>query len=463
MVAVRPACALLLAACAWSVDLAVLEEGSAAQATTLGNMELGQGRFESAIAHYQRALKADPTYFWARYNLGLAYQQANQLDQAKNWYEEALKIQGDHPDVLCNLGYLAFLEGRFADAAARFQEAARLSAGVPADAAQHWCNVGGAREKLGQWGAAGRAYQEAVSLNPRSFNAHFNLGTLYLSRLNEEAQAVERAQAHLQTAVEISPDRPEGWMNLAQCHELTGQGDPLDDYSAGLKAATGAYAGMVNQVLWQRALYHHRRVPPNATAMREDLKRILGDQPDFPAANGLLGSYFYALGEYDRAIVHLEREVAEGKDDKTNPIDLESHYLLAVIYADHKADPAKAIAHATAYYQVRPDSPKIHELRRRALRLSASAVDLPEATPAAEPAGKPGKAAAHGDGHDHAVPAPAHGPEARTAPAAHGAESSHGAPAAAAHGAAGSAVKSHDAHADHEAKPAAAPAHDAHH
>jgi len=290
-----------------------------------------------------------------------------------------------------------------------------------------------------------------VSLNPRSFNAHFNLGTLYLSRLQEEAQAVERAQAHLQTAVEISPDRPEGWLNLAQCHEVTGQGDPLEDYHAGLKAATGAYAGMVNQVLWQRALYHHRRVPPNATAMREDLKRILADQPDFPAANGLLGAYFYALGEYDRAIEHLEREVAEGKDDKANPIDLESHYLLAVIYADHKADPAKAIAHATAYYQVRPDSPKIHELRRRALRLSASAVDLPEAPAAAAP-GPSAKAHGTGPAADHAVPAPTHGPEARTAPAAHGGEAAHGSP-----------VKSHGAHADHEAKPAAAPAHDAHH
>lgn len=437
MAAVRPACMLLLAALAWSVDLAVLEEGSAAQATTLGNMELGQGRFESAIAHYQRALKADPTYFWARYNLGLAYQQAGQWDQAKSWYEEALKVQDDHPDVLCNLGYIAYREERFADAASRFQEAARLSAAVPTDAAQHWCNVGAAREKLNQWGAAARAYQEAVSLNPRSFTGHFNLGTLHLTRLNDGPQAIERAQAHLQTAVEISPDRPEGWLNLAQCHEVTGRGDPLEDYEAALKATTGAQAGMLNQVLWQRALYHHRRVPPNASAMREDLKRILADQPDFPAANGLLGAYFYALGEYDRAIELLEREVAEGKDDKLNPIDLESHYLLAVIYADHKADPAKAIAHATSYYQARPDSPKIHELRRRALRLSASAMDLPQTPDKAEPTAKsPGGA---GGGHD--APTAVHGHEpapsthaaahaaAHAAPAAHPAPAAHAAPA----------------------------------
>jgi tetratricopeptide (TPR) repeat protein len=421
---------LLAGTCLMAVDLAVLEDGTAAQATTLGNMELGEGRYEAAISTYQRALKIDPTYFWARYNLALAYQQAGQYDQAQTWYEEALQVQGDHPDVLCNLGYLAYRAGRFGDAATRFQEAARLAAGSPIDAAQHWVNVGTAREKLGQWAAAGRAYQEAVTLNPKSFNAHFNLGTLHLSRLADDSQAITRAQAHLTTASDLSPDRPEAWLNLAQCHEVTRAADPLEAYAAALKASTAAFAGMANQVLWQRARFHHRAVPQRATLMREDLKRILATEPTFPGANGMLGEYFHALGDYDRAIELLEREVAGAADDPNNPIDLESHYLLAVIYADHKADPTKAIAHAAAYYQVRPDSPKIHELRRRALRLSASTMEMP--TPrtgngADHATGHSvGQTAAHDDGHaaptaHHPAPAaPAHGPTAAPAHDDHG-------------------------------------------
>ena len=381
-----------------AVELTVLEDGSAAQLTTLGNMELGQGRYETAIGHYRKALQADKSYFWATYNLGLAYQQLGQLDEAGQWYGRALTQSPDHPEVLCNLGWLAWRAGKFQDAADRFQDAARLSESSPADAAQYWTNAGAAREGLKQWEAAGRAYQEALSLDGHSYHAHYNLGTLYLGPLNGMPGAIDRAQTHLQQAVELSPDRPEAWLNLAQCHEVTGKADPRIAYDQALASAVGPYSKMLNQVRWQRALWFKRAIPPQQIAMREELKAILADSPDFPSANGLLGSYYFAIGEFEKAVTHLEREVAPGHDDRENPIDLESHYLLAVIYADHRPDPAKAIAHATAYYQVRPDAPKIHELRRRALRLSAAATG-DDAKPKDAPAGETSKhgEAAHDD------------------------------------------------------------------
>lgn len=451
------------------VELAPLENGSAAQLTTLGNMELGQGRYETAIQHYRSALKVDKSYLTAKYNLGLAYQQLGQVKQAREWYEESLKISPDQPDVLCNLGYLEWLAGNWQGAADRFQEAARLAVSAPVDAAQYWTNVGSAREKLQQFPASLRAYQEALALNNRSYQAHYNLGTLYLAKFSEQSGAVEKAQAHLQQATELDPDRPDAWLNLAQCQEITGTGTPTESYATALKVATGVHAKMANQALWQRALYYNRIQPPQKVAMREDLKKILADQANFPAANGLLGAYYYALGEYAKAVEFLEREVEGANDDRNNPIDLESHYLLAVIYAEHLSEPAKAIAHATAYYQMRPDSQKIHELRRRALRLS-SASAVTEAAPAegaAEPA-PAAEGAAHGEktaADPHAAPA-AHGEkpaaDPHAAPAAHGekpAADPHAAPAA--HGE--PATKSHNEPAAHgepaPVHPAAQPAH----
>jgi hypothetical protein len=58
--------------------------------------------------------------------------------------------------------------------------------------------------------------------------------------------------------------------------------------------------------------------------------------------------------------------------DGRNIIDVEAHYLLAMLYTDHRPNASKALNHAAAYYQLRPDSAKIQELRRRALRLSGS-------------------------------------------------------------------------------------------
>ena len=432
-----------------AVELAPLENGSAAQLTTLGNMELGQGRYETAIQHYRSALKVDKTYLTAKYNLGLAYQQLGQVKQAREWYEESLKVSPDQPDVLCNLGYLEWLAGNWQGAADRFQEAARLAISAPVDAAQYWTNVGSAREKLQQFPAALRAYQEALALNNRSYQAHYNLGTLYLAKFSEQSGAVEKAQAHLQQATELDPDRPDAWLNLAQCQEITGTGTPTESYATALKVATGVHAKMANQALWQRALFYNRIQPPQKVAMREDLKKILADQPNFPAANGLLGAYYYALGEYAKAMEFLEREVDGTNDDRTNPVDLESHYLLAVIYAEHLSEPAKAIAHATAYYQMRPDSQKIHELRRRALRLSsASAVTEPAPAEGAGETAPAGEGAAHGE--KPAAPN-VHGEkpaaEVHAAPAAHGeagAGKAHGEPTAEAHAVHGEAAAKAD-------------------
>ena len=414
-----------------AVELTVLPDGSAAQLTTLGNMELGQGRYETAIGHYRKALQVDKSYFWATYNLGLAYQQLGQYDDAATWYKKALEQSPDHPEVLCNLGWLAWHANKFQEAADRFQDAARLSAENPVDAAQYWTNTGSAREGLQQWEAAGRAYQEALALDGANYAAAYNLGTLLIGRLNQQAGAAERAQALLQQAVELAPERPAAWLNLAQARELTGKGEPRADYDRALEVATGPAASERNDVRWQRARWFARSQPPQQIAMREELRQLLAADPDYPGANGMLGRYWFAIGDFEQAVVSLEREVIAGHDDLTNPIDLESHYMLAVIYADHRPDPAKAIAHATAYYQQRPDSPKIHELRRRALRLSAAA-NPPEGDKGSDkPAEKDAEKPAHeasASGHETVAHGePAHGESAPAAPA-HG-EAAHGEPA----------------------------------
>ena len=70
----RHGCLALLASLALgqAVELTVLEAGSAAQLTALGNEALMQGRYETAIEHYRRALSVDKTSFQALFNLALA-------------------------------------------------------------------------------------------------------------------------------------------------------------------------------------------------------------------------------------------------------------------------------------------------------------------------------------------------------------------------------------------------------
>jgi tetratricopeptide (TPR) repeat protein len=417
-----------------AAELTVLEAGSAAQLTALGNEALMQGRYETAIEHYRRALGVDKTSFQALFNLALAHQHLGKDNEARRWYEEALKISHDHPEVLCNLGFLAFRAGEWRDAEEKFLDAARQAAGSTA-AADHWFNVGAAREHLKLWHEARRAYEECLALDATHFGGHYNLGTLYLSALSDQPQALDKAESALSKARDLAPARAEAWVNLALCHERQGRGDPNAEFDQAVKVANPSY---LPHALFARARFHDRASPPRRLAMRDDLKTLLAIDPHYPQANGLLGGYHFAIGEYEPAIQLLTREVDGEHFDPSSAIDVESHYLLAIIYTDQRPDPSKALSHATDYYQLRPDSAKIQDLRRRALRLGGGkqagdkrALDKDTKGSAAQPIS--GANATHGAA-GHA--APAHGTAAHSEPAApsahagHGTSDPHAAPAA---------------------------------
>jgi tetratricopeptide (TPR) repeat protein len=347
-------------------EVHLLEDGSPAKITSLGNEALMQGRYETAIELYRKALASDKTYFYALFNLALAYQQLNQLDDAKRWYEEARKVDGSNAQTLCNLGFLAFRRSDFKAGIELFEEAARLSVHQPLEAADYWYNAGSCREKLSQFNEARRAYEECLTRNDRHYGAHYNLGSLYLGPLGNTPTSLEQAEAQLTRARDCDPKRIEAWINLGICHERSGHGDPEAAFS---KAVEVAAPSELNKAIWQRAQYYNRMRPPKRVLMRDDLVRVLATEPDFAQANGMLGSYYFSIADYENAIVHLEREVTGEHFDPNSSTDQEAHYILAVIYTDHRADPAKALSHATSYYQIHPDSAKIHELRRRSMRL----------------------------------------------------------------------------------------------
>ncbi|MFM2091799.1 MAG: hypothetical protein RLZZ127_2288, partial [Planctomycetota bacterium] len=335
-------------------------------------------------------------------------------DDARRWYDEAQRLSPGNADVLNNLGIIAYRQGDFPTAAARFGEAARASVATPAFAADSWFNLGTAHERMDAPDDARRAYEEALAVDGGHAAAHFNLGTLYLGPLADRPGALERARTHLGRAAALDGQKPDTWINLGLCDErrlrIGARSQPQPDPDAAFARAVETAVGRARlDALWARAQYHNRGQPPRRTAMRDDLRRILAEDPAYPEANGLLGAYHFAIGEFEQAIGFLEKEVAGEADDPRSRIDLETHFLLALIYTDHRIDPTRALAHATAYYRRDPDSPRIHDLRRRALRLSGGAAGDAPATPEA----------GHGAAADH-------GAAAHAAPAADG----HGTPRA---------------------------------
>lgn len=98
----------------------------------------------------------------------------------------------------------------------------------PADA---WCNLGIIAHEEGRIAEAVNCFTNGLSLNSRHFECHFNLGNLY-----GEAGSHKPAALHYGTAIQIEPEFPDTYFNLAltraQEQDWIGTKDLLLRYAA---------------------------------------------------------------------------------------------------------------------------------------------------------------------------------------------------------------------------------------
>ncbi len=388
--ATRVALACCLAASLGGVEVAELPDGSPAKLTVLGNGAFLRGQYETAVSYYAKAHRADKAYFYSLFNLGLTHQKMAQAatsaeerqdhyTMARNYFRDAVDLRRDNPEVHASLGVIAFQLQEYALARTRFGNAVEAAI-KPAEKAGYLYNLATAHEQLGDLSAARAAYEKCLALDERHFQAHYNLGTLHM-RLKRP----DLAESHLRRAHEADPRRPEPLLNLAVLAERgQGRGEAHALYTKAVQVATAHRPSMLTRALWHRARYYRRAsIPgvPTKVLMKEDLQQILERDPDFAEANGLLGEYYESLAEYDKAIVHLEREIAGENFDPHSETDLRAHFRLAIIYSEHRRNEDKALEHVTAYSRLRPGAATA--LRERALRIFGD--DEPSTTPEQPP------------------------------------------------------------------------------
>ena len=154
------------------------------------NPESGQSLFDFAVADI--AAKAAPLIHrnaanarerpheldadeW--YQLGCELEMSS-IEEAKDAYERALKVESDHPDANVNLGRILHEQG--APALAEKHYRAALEGDPDHETAAF--NLGVALEDLGRTADAVRAYKRAIALDPGNADAHYNLAGIYERR-----------------------------------------------------------------------------------------------------------------------------------------------------------------------------------------------------------------------------------------------------------------------------------------
>lgn len=84
------------------VSLRADARGDAEEAVKFGIRLAQHNLWREAIARFVKATDIDPSYASAWNNLGIAYEQQGELDEARKAYDKALKLQPDNQYIRQN-------------------------------------------------------------------------------------------------------------------------------------------------------------------------------------------------------------------------------------------------------------------------------------------------------------------------------------------------------------------------
>ena len=221
-------------------------------------------------------------------NAGVECHRQGRLEEAENFYRNALASLPGNSEALHLLGLVAYQRKRFRDA----QSLVGYAIGHNPSVAAYHNSLGMAQRALGLYSAAVLSYRKAIQLDSSDPEPHNNLG----NALRDAGKSEEALNAYL-AAIELSPDRVEGWVNAGNLAFETGDARrALDFYRQAIErdaACASAFAGLgralraeaqVKEALsaYERAL----ELSPGSSDVMFNIGVALQDMGDFEGASG---------------------------------------------------------------------------------------------------------------------------------------------------------------------------------
>jgi tetratricopeptide (TPR) repeat protein len=171
----------------------------------------------TAINGFRDALRRDPTLYGAWQDLGMSYIKLNRWKDAAETFAELAARQAESVEAAYLHALSLFNSGEVKQAELEARRALRLNAGM-ADAHTLLGIILASRGN--QNGEASEALQQAVALDPKNFDAQFNLG-----RVQYVMKDYAGALRSLTAALELHPDHAQARFFLGTTLEAAGDSE----------------------------------------------------------------------------------------------------------------------------------------------------------------------------------------------------------------------------------------------
>lgn len=363
---------------------------AAAEHNNEGAQLASQGRLLEAVREFRQAVKLVPNFVGAYYNMGRAYMQLKEYDQAAKSFAAAVQVRPNYGDAWYQLGIAFQMQNTFAESGKAYLTALSFFPNDPdllyrlgyvfiqekdwAQAARYWgrlrdeypdhpalshiqqylphlyYNLGTMYYVNGATEEAKEAFLKTVDLNPQYGAAFYNLGLVY-----RDLEAFDDAQSALENALALQYDPQQVRSVLGNVYALKGSlKDAESLFQSLIKEGTPSlepHRGMVTVRLKQKDL-------PRALV---EALTVVANAPQDPASFLLLAYVYehnedcerYGAGfQSDKAIRAYNRAILL---DKKN---ISAQYNLGILYGrlgDWEAS-VKALKKAE---EIDPDHPGV--------------------------------------------------------------------------------------------------------
>jgi len=231
-----------------------------------GAANAGLMKFDAAIESYKKALKINPDYADAYYNMAIVLNDKGESELALEGYRQALKIKPNYADAYINMGVILKEMGDLEAAIKSYKQALKIKPNY----AEAYNNMGIALKDKGDLEAAIDSYNQAVKINPNYAEAYNNIGNSHKDKGDPES-----AINSYKKALKITPNSSEVYNNMGIA--LKDKGDleaAIDSYKKALKI-TPNYAEAQENLVSLLTSYSPQKDNPNLIVkVNEEIRKV---------------------------------------------------------------------------------------------------------------------------------------------------------------------------------------------